>query len=74
MRQTEGMFNIILRRKGAKSVKTENSELTELEKQVLKLMTADEKPTVEELCEKLNRKKSSIYNALKSLRSKGLLA
>ena len=40
----------------------------------MKLMTADVKPTVEELCEKLNRKKSSIYNALKSLRSKGLLA
>ena len=72
--ETEGMFNIILRRKGAKSVKTENSELTELEKQVMKLMTADVKPTVEELCEKLNRKKSSIYNALRSLRSKGLLA
>ncbi len=72
--ETEGMFNIILRRKGEKSVKAEVPELSELEKQILRLMSASVKPTIEELCEKMNRKKSSVYNALKSLRNKGLIS
>ena len=68
--ETEGMFNIILLRKGhsANSLK-----LTDLEKQVIELMSGDVKPTVDELCKKINRKKSTTYNLLKSLRDKGLL-
>lgn len=68
--ETEGMFNITLYRKSS-AVST--SELTELEKQVVELMSADVRPTMEELCAKINRKKSTTYNILKSLREKGHL-
>ena len=68
--ETEGMFNIILLRKGHSA---NSPKLTDLEKQVIELMSGDVKPTVDELCKKINRKKSTTYNLLKSLRDKGLL-
>ena len=68
--ETEGMFNIILLRKGHTA---SNPEISDLEKQVIELMSMKVKPTVGELCKKLGRKKSTIYNLLKSLRDKGLL-
>lgn len=64
--ETEGMFNITLFRKG-------HSELSDLEKRVIELMSGEVKPTIDELCEKIGRKKSTAYNLLKSLRSKELL-
>lgn len=68
--ETEGMFNIILYRNAESSQKT---ELSDIEKQVLDLMSAANKPTIDELCEKIGRKKSTIYNTLKSLKNKGLV-
>ena len=68
--ETEGMFNIILIRKGYSD---NHPELSDLEQQVIELMSMDAKPTIDELCEKIGRKKSTIYNLLKSLRDKGLL-
>ena len=68
--ETEGMFNIILYRQGTKN-KTE--ELSDLEKQVVELMSDNIKPSVEELCERTGRKKSTVYNILRGLRSKGYL-
>ncbi len=68
--ETEGMFNIILYRKGH-SAKTD--ELSDLEKQVINLMSEDESPSVEELCKKTGKKKSTIYNVLKFLRTNGYL-
>ena len=44
-----------------------------LERQVIELMSGEDRPTIDVLCEKIGRKKSTIYNLLKSLRSKGLL-
>jgi len=64
--ETEGMFKITLFRKG-------HSELSDLEKRVIELMSGEVKPTIEELCEKIGRKKSTTYNLLKSLRNKELL-
>ena len=68
--ETEGMFNITLFRKGAS---TGDDRLSDLEKQVLGYMTADTRPTIDELCTKIDRKKSTTYNVLKSLKSKGYL-
>lgn len=68
--ETEGMFTIILHRKGSEA---QVEELSDLEKQVVELMSAAVKPSVEELCEKTGRKKSTIYNLLRGLRSKGYL-
>jgi ATP-dependent DNA helicase RecG len=68
--ETEGMFNIILYRKGAEN---KTKELTGLEKQIVELMSAAVKPSVEELCERTGRKKSTVYNILRDLRSKGYL-
>ena len=47
--------------------------ITDLEKQVIELMSGEVKPTIDDLCEKIDRKKSTTYNLLKSLRDKGLL-
>ena len=69
--ETEGMFNIVLFRKDSMQ---NTLQITELERQIIKLMSADNKPTIDELCEKIGRKKSTTYNLLKSLREKGLLA
>jgi len=66
--ETEGMFNITLFRKGASG---SDNGLSDLEKLVLELMSSDIKPTIEQLCKKLERKKSTIYNILKSLKVKG---
>lgn len=67
--ETEGMFCVTFyRRSGAiKAI-----GLTGLEKQVADLMSAEVKPTIAELCEKTDRKKSTIYNTLKSLKKRGL--
>jgi ATP-dependent DNA helicase RecG len=68
--ETEGMFTIVLyRRNNADMV----SELSFFERQVNELMSAGGKPSVEELCEKTGKKKSTIYNTLKGLRNKGYL-
>ena len=66
--ETEGMFNITLFRKG---VAASDNGLSDLEKQVLELMSSDIKPTIDELCKNIERKKSTIYNIVKSLKSKG---
>ena len=68
--ETDGMFNITLLRKGYTA---NNLELSDLEKQVMDLMLGEIKPTIDELCEKIGRKKSTTYKLLKSLRAKGLL-
>ena len=68
--ETEGMFNITLLRKVHSA---SNPELSDLEKIVIELMSMEVKPTINELCEKIGRKKSTTYNLLKSLRDKGLL-
>ena len=68
--ETEGMFNITLSRVAAS---TSAPELSDLEKLVIELMSVDDKPSVDELCEKIGRKKSTKYNILKSLRAKGYL-
>ena len=68
--ETEGMFNITLIRKGHYA---SNLELSDLEKQVIELMSGEDRPTIEVLCEKIGRKKSTTYNLLKSLRNKGFL-
>ncbi|MGM9694126.1 MAG: helix-turn-helix domain-containing protein [Alloprevotella sp.] len=39
----------------------------------MELMSEEVKPTIDELCKKINRKKSTTYNLLKSLRDKGFL-
>ena len=68
--ETEGMFTVVLyRRNNADMV----SELSFFERQVNELMSAGGKPSVEELCEKTGKKKSTIYNTLKGLRNKGYL-
>ena len=68
--ETEGMFTIVLyRRNNADMV----SELSFFERQVNELVSAGGKPSVEELCEKTGKKKSTIYNTLKGLRNKGYL-
>jgi len=66
--ETEGMFNITLFRKAASA---SDNGLSDLEKQVLELMSSGIKPTVDELCDKLERRKSTIYKILKSLKDKG---
>ncbi len=68
--ETEGMFNITLFRTTSSS---KMPELSDLEKHVVELMSRDNKPTIDELCEKIDRKKSTTYNLLKSLRDKGYL-
>lgn len=68
--ETEDMFTIILYRQEAGA---QANELSDLEKQVIELMSATAKPSVEELCEKTGRKKSTVYNILRSLRDKGYL-
>lgn len=68
--ETEGMFNITLYRASALTVEP---KLSDLEKQVIELMSGENKPTVDELCEKIGRKKSTTYNLLRSLRKKGYL-
>ena len=68
--ETEGMFNIILYRS---QVAADKPKLTDLEKLTIELMSAEVKPTIDELCEKIDRKKSTTYNLLKSLREKGYL-
>ncbi len=68
--ETEGMFTIILYRK---SPAAKSPELTDIEKQIVKLMSADTKPTMDELCRTVGRKKSTAYNLLKGLRERGYL-
>lgn len=68
--EIEGMFNITLYRASALTVEP---KLSDLEKQVIELMSGENKPTVDELCEKIGRKKSTTYNLLRSLRKKGYL-
>ena len=69
--ETEGMFTITLRRKASV---VENTGLSELEKQVMDFMSVEIKPSIDELCEKTGKKKSTIYNTLKSLREKGYIS
>lgn len=68
--ETEGMFTVILYRRA-----TENPEveLSVLEKQVVELMSSTTTPSIEELCKNTGRKKSTVYNTLRSLRNKGYL-
>ena len=68
--ETEGMFTIVLYRKSTSDMV---SDLSFFERQVNELMSAGGKPSVEELCEKTGKKKSTIYNTLKGLRNKGYL-
>ena len=68
--ETEGMFTIVLYRKSTADMV---SDLSFFERQVNELMSAGGKPSVEELCEKTGKKKSTIYNTLKGLRNKGYL-
>ena len=68
--ETEGMFTIVLYRKSNADIV---SELSFFERQVNELVSAGGKPSVEELCEKTGKKKSTIYNTLKGLRNKGYL-
>lgn len=68
--ETEGMFNITLSRAVASAL---TPKLSDLEKLVIELMSVDDKPSVDELCEKIGRKKSTTYNILKSIREKGYL-
>lgn len=68
--ETEGMFNIILYRK---KTKAKTAKLTGTENTILKLMSQKTKPRVEELCEKIGKKKSTVYSLLKSLRTRGYL-
>lgn len=67
----EGMFNITLRRKPTTTPTI--SDLTDLGKSVLDLMGNERKPTVDELCKRVGRKKSTIYKVLKNLRDKGCI-
>lgn len=69
--ETEGMFTITLRRKASV---VENTGLSELEKKVMDFMSVEIKPSIDELCEKTGKKKSTIYNTLKSLREKGYIS
>ena len=69
--ETEGMFTITLRRKASI---VETTDITELEKQVMNILSIEPKPSIDELCEKTGKKKSTIYNALKSLREKGYIS
>ena len=69
--ETEGMFTVTLRRKASV---VENPGLSELEKQVMDFMSVEIKPSIDELCEKTGKKKSTIYNTLKSLREKGYIS
>ncbi len=68
--ETDGMFNIILYRKENNA---KNQNLTDTEKKILKLISQMGKPRIEELCKKIGRKKSTIYNLLKTLRARGYL-
>ena len=69
--ETEGMFTVTLRRKASV---VENPGLSELEKQVKDFMSVETKPSIDELCKKTRKKKSTIYNTLKSLREKGYIS
>lgn len=69
--ETTGMFTIVLRRKGNAEVA---GGLSEVESQIVELMSAEVKPTIEELCAKINRKKSTVYRLLKALREKGYIS
>ena len=69
--ETEGMFTVTLRRKASV---VENPGLSELEKQVMDFISVEIKPSIDELCEKTGKKKSTIYNTLKSLREKGYIS
>ncbi len=68
--ETEGIFTVILYRECSVG---DAPGISDLEKKVALLMSADVKPTVEELCEKTGRGKSTVYNALRTLRGKGYL-
>jgi ATP-dependent DNA helicase RecG len=68
--ETEGMFTVILYRRATKNPEV---ELSVLEKQVAELMSSTPTPSIEELCKNTGRKKSTIYNTLRSLRNKGYL-
>lgn len=70
MFETDGMFNIILYRKRKNNV---DVDLTDLEKKILDITNANAEISIEELCVSTNRKKSTIYSVLKSLKSKGYL-
>ena len=48
--------------------------LAELEKKVMDFMSVEIKPSIDELCEKTGKRKSTIYNTLKSLREKGYIS
>ncbi len=67
--ETEGMFCVTFYRE---NFSAKVSGFTGLERKVAELMSADVKPTIAELCEMTGRKKSTIYNTLKSLRERGL--
>jgi ATP-dependent DNA helicase RecG len=69
--ETEGMFTITLYRKSPSVPET--TGLSDIEAQVLRLMTAGTQPTIDELCKILDRKKSSVYKILQGLREKGYL-
>lgn len=68
--ETEGMFTVILYRR---STENPEVELSVLEKQVVELMSSTTTPSIEELCKNTGRKKSTVYNTLRSLRNKGYL-
>lgn len=69
--ETEGIFTIILYRKKKEPA---FQILSDIERQVVEIMTDGHAPSIDELCSKTNRKKSTIYNALKSLKLKGYIA
>lgn len=69
--ETDGMFNITLYRPQSSINK---STLSDLEKKVVELMSAETKPSIDELCKKIGRKKSTTYGILKSLRDRGYLS
>lgn len=68
--ETEGMFNIILQRKEKHTI---SINLSKLESQVVELLSSNPKLSIDELCVQIDRKKSTVYNILRSLRSRGYL-
>jgi ATP-dependent DNA helicase RecG len=69
--ETEGMFNIVLYRKQSPNLSVQG--LSEVEQQVVRLMSGKVKIPLEELCVAINRKKSTTYKILRGLKAKGFL-
>jgi predicted HTH transcriptional regulator len=69
--ETEGMFNIVLYRKQSPNLSVQG--LSEVEQQVVRLMSGKVKIPLEELCAAINRKKSTTYKILRGLKAKGFL-